>query len=119
MSENKSVNEGETIIAEQKLWVKETYINETNRCRIGEVDYYETAYSRTGDLFRALRKEYGKAQKMYIDCGDDRARQIGWVFTRREKYDDCDETFVRQVWVTVAASAPRFNVEYHDFRRAR
>ena len=42
--------------------------------------------------------------------GDGGAEQVGWVFSHREKYTDCDETYLREAWVqvvrVVAAARP-------------
>ena len=95
------------------LYIQETYINKTKGYRFGESDVYESAYDDKGDLFRALRREYGRcASRVYVDT-DKGSKPIGWVFEGRAKYDDCNETYLRETWVTIHDAPPTKTVEYH------
>lgn len=87
------------------LWIQESFVDETDHCRLGEGNAYETRYDNLGELYRSLRKEYDKASKMYVDR-DNKPQQVGWVFTKRTKYEDCDEYYIRSVWVTVMTKEP-------------
>jgi hypothetical protein len=40
---------------------------------------------------------------VYIDVAGRGAVAIGWVFRKRMRYDDCDEVYLRDVWVTLHA----------------
>lgn len=51
-----------------------------------------------GDIFRWSRKEYGRCvSKVYIDD----VGAVGWVFQKREQYEDSKETFIHETWVTL------------------
>jgi len=83
------------------LHVQETFINQTEGYIYGETPVYETYAETIGELFRAMQREYGRCvSKMYVGQADD-AKAIGWVFERRERYEDTGEVYVREVWVSV------------------
>lgn len=89
------------------LWVRETFVNETRGYRFGETPAYETYTDDLGRLFRDMQREYGRCvSSMYVDKRDGRTVQTGWVFSKRMQYEDCDETYTREVWVEVFAAEP-------------
>ena len=95
------------------LFIQETFTNETENYRFGESDVYETGYSTVGELFRAVRREYGRCiSRVYVDRAND-AKPIGWVFERRAKYDDCNQTYLQHTWVTIHDALPTKTVKYH------
>ena len=54
-----------------------------------------------GDIFRYSQKEFGRCvSKVYLDT-DDGVKQIGWVFQKRERYEDSKETFIHETWVSL------------------
>jgi hypothetical protein len=88
---------------DNELWIQETFVNETRNVIFSEGPWIETAYHTTGDLFRALGREYGRCvSKMYVGDGN----QIGWVFEKRDTYEDGIETYLRHVWVQVSLTPP-------------
>ena len=96
------------------LFVKETHVNRTEGYRLGDSGVYETFTDNTGRLFRSLQKEFGRCTgKCYIDMPDGSAKQIGWVFQKRQKYTDCNETYLAETWVTLHSAPPTRTVEYH------
>lgn len=99
------------------LWIKETFVNATANHMIGIDPWYETRYSDRGALFRSLQKEYGRAVAMHSDVpgqgfiGSHTASNVGWVFTKRMRYEDArgngpDDHYIREVWVSVRAVPP-------------
>lgn len=67
----------------------------------------ETRFDSKSELYRGCIKEYGRCiGSCYIDK-DGKAVRIGWVFLKREKYDDCAETFLCETWVSIYKEAPR------------
>ena len=69
---------------------------------LGESDFYETFTDNKGELFKSLQKEYGRCvSKMYIDLKDGSTKEIGWVFQKRKKYEDCEKTFLLETWIQV------------------
>ncbi len=93
------------------LYAQETFINRTQNARVGESDVFETFTDDRGKLYRSMRQEYGRCTgKVHIDPD---AREIGWVFVKRTKYEDCDETYLQETWVTVHTAKPTRTTEYH------
>lgn len=89
------------------IFVQESYVNRTEGHGIGESDVYETFADDSGELFRAMRAEYGRCVgSIYVDGEDGKVRRIGWVFQGRDRYQDADETYLREVWVTLHERMP-------------
>lgn len=88
------------------IYVQESYVNATESHGIGESDVYETFADETGELFRAMRSEYGRCVgSVHIDT-DEGVKRVGWVFQGRDRYQDDDETYLREVWVTLHERMP-------------
>lgn len=89
---------------EKTLWIKESFVNETEGCQFGDSDWYETFTGNIKQLFISLQKEYGRCtSKMYIDPD---AKQVGWVFEKEMQYEDCKKYYKRVVWVEVSKTEP-------------
>jgi len=57
-----------------------------------------------GDIYRHSMEEFGRCQsKMHYDPNGE---QCGWVFVKRMKYDDCNDTYLQETWVTVYQVTP-------------
>lgn len=83
------------------LWICESFVNATEGHRFGDSEVYETFTGDSGELFRFLRREYGRCTgKVHVDT-EDGTKAVGWVFESRLKYEDVDETYLREVWVTL------------------
>ena len=55
-----------------------------------------------GDIFRAMRNEYGRCtSKVYVDLHDGGVAQVGWTFEKREKYQDSEDTYLQETWITL------------------
>ena len=79
----------------------------------GESGVYETFTDNVGRLFLAFQREHGRCLgNVYIDNADGEARKVGWVFEKRRKYSDCNETFIAQTWVTLHDSMPVKTIAY-------
>lgn len=95
------------------LYAQESFVNATDGYRCGDSDVYETFADTPGDLFRAMRREYGRCTgRVYIDT-EDGVRSIGWVFVKREQYQDADESYLKETWVTVHDAPPTVTREHH------
>ena len=70
------------------LHIKETYVNETQGYRFGNSDWIETFTDDPGELYRALKAEYGNARNMYRDRNGSPPVKVGWVFMGRANYED-------------------------------
>jgi len=38
---------------------------------------------------------------------------VGWVFQKRVKFSDCNETFLQETWVTLHKSKPTVKTTHH------
>ena len=96
------------------LWITETWIDTAQNVCCGESGDYETFTDDTGMLFKSLQKTYGKCiSKMYVDRKDGSVIQTGWVFSKKQKYDDCNEYYIAETWVTVYKSQPEYEKIQH------
>ena len=92
------------------------HVNRDENCVFGDVgaNYpYETHYATTGEAFRGLQAEYGRCvSKVYVDTPEG-VKAIGWVFQKRTRYDDANETFLCETWVTLHEKEPTHTIEHH------
>lgn len=100
------------------LFIRETFVNDTENVIFGEGPWIDSMYDTVGSLFRALSREYGRCvSKMYVDKVDGRVEQTGWVFEKRMRYEgarrDYDtgryresDYYIRHVWVHVSTTDP-------------
>jgi hypothetical protein len=94
-----------TITSEAEMLISVTYINETKGYILDEDPPHEPFTQDRKRLFRFAQKEWGRCvSKVYVDGADGKAIPCGWVFQRREKYDDARDNrpesfYVREVWV--------------------
>ena len=57
-----------------------------------------------GEIYRHALGEYGRCVgKVYVDTASRGTIHTGWVFIRRERYDDyhSNETYLCETWVTL------------------
>ena len=101
------------------MLIQEVFVNRSEDCIFGESDSYETWTDNVGELFRSLQREYGRCTgKQYTEFKDGTDKQTGWVFVQRRKYQDCNDTYLQETWVTVYARYKEKTVidcEYHEF----
>lgn len=88
------------------LAIIEQFIDRNQNCRYGDSDIQDNLFTdHIGELYRRLRDEYGRCTgRVYIDMKSGETHAIGWVFVKRVKYDDCNDTYLRETWVTVLES---------------
>lgn len=54
-----------------------------------------------GDLYRVSVENYGRCiGKVYVDT-DGPPAHVGYVFERRERYEDTGEPYLRETWVVL------------------
>jgi hypothetical protein len=98
----------------KNIFIQESFVDLIQNCRTGESEVYETFTDNTGELFRSLRKEYGRCiSRVYRDGPDGSAIPFGWVFKKSRRYNDSRETFTQEVWVTLHQAPPTKTIEYH------
>jgi hypothetical protein len=84
------------------LAIRETFVNATDNHMIGEEVCTDLFTQDRGELFRSLRKEYGRCiSSVYVDTKDGPPQRVGWVFQKRDHYTDTHEPYLREVWVHV------------------
>src|SRR4030042_22911 len=89
------------------LWMQENWVNQTENCSCGESEPYETFTDSLKKLFRSCQKEYGKCvSKMFVDRKNGTTIQTGWVFEKVRKYENCNNTYVAETWVSVYKKEP-------------
>jgi hypothetical protein len=98
-----------------KIYLQETYINATKGYRIDETQVFESRFDSKAETFVAYRKQYGKpVSKVYIDTTDkNKLKSIGWVFQKKEKYTDCNDTYLQETWITLHSKPPTHNTTYY------
>jgi hypothetical protein len=94
-------------------------LDATERYILSETEVFESCFDEKGKLFRGMQKEHGRCVgKVYVDkkSGDEGeliARQIGWVFQKLENYQDSNEKFLRETWVTIHREPAQKVIHYH------
>ena len=95
------------------MFIQESYVNRTENHFYGESDVYEAYTDNVGRLFRSLQQEFGRCSgKVHIDA-DGGTKDIGWVFEGRVKHSDSNNTYLREVWVTLHEQPPTATKKYH------
>jgi len=89
------------------MWIKETFVNETEGYIFSEGDWTYAGTSDLPQLYHSLKSLYGNARNMYRDRPDGRTVKIGWVFEGHATYDDNGEPYKRSVWVEVSITRPK------------
>ncbi len=89
------------------ILASEDYVNATEGHRTGDSGGpYETFTDHVGTLYRAFRKEYGRCVGSVHVTQGGKDKRVGWIFHKRVKYDDCAETYLREVWITLHTAKP-------------
>lgn len=87
---------------DRPIWIGESFINGTRGLRMGDSGLYETQFTDKGELYRSLVKEHGRCTgRVYVDRKDGSTLSIGWVFVKRQKYSDCEDTYLAETWVSL------------------
>lgn len=95
------------------ILIEENWIDRTRNLQCGESGVYESRYETTGELYRGLIKEYGRcAGKVYIDLKTGGRKCVGWVFVKRQKYEDANETYLMETWVSMHEKKPVTTTEH-------
>jgi hypothetical protein len=82
------------------MLISETFVNLDKGIRYSETVPYEPWTHDPGRLFKTLQREYGRCTgHVYVDK-DGNTLAVGWVFMKRVPYDDCADTYLREVWIT-------------------
>jgi hypothetical protein len=108
----------------ENIWVKESYFSKAprknedgegdfERSFMGDSKWHESFTDDKSKLFRNCQKEFGGCtSKIYLNIpmGDgtyDTRDGLGWVFEKRTKYEDCNETYIQEVWCEISIIRPK------------
>ena len=96
------------------LYMEEVYIDRTRNLRCGESGVFETFTDDRGKLYKSLVKQHGRCiSGVFIDKKDGSVKKVGWVFIKRVKYEDCNETYLQEVWVSLHTAPPTVTKQEH------
>ena len=84
----------------KQFYTQITYVNDT----LGHTNHVEgicpTDAKNLSDLYAEVRKHFkGRVTKMYLETKNNEPVHVGYCVTRKQKYEDCDETYVETVWI--------------------
>jgi hypothetical protein len=97
-----------------EIYCEEIWIDQTRNVRYGVCGIYKTSADTPGELYRAMVREYGRCtSRVYIDSTDAKPVAIGWVFVKRQQYEDSPETFLKETWVTLHTAPDTVTREPH------
>lgn len=83
------------------ILISEDHVNLDKGWRFGDSAPYETHFETPGEAYKACLREFGRCTgKVYIDDGPD-TKHIGWVFQKRDKYEDSNDTYLHETWITL------------------
>jgi hypothetical protein len=96
-----------------------TYVNKDLKHSFDE--FIETQFETKSDLYKGLVKAYGRCTgKMFIDTNTDygmKAKHIGWVFLKKEKYENSKDKFLQETWVALVNQKPEV-IRHIDYQVA-
>jgi hypothetical protein len=96
------------------IYVEQDTVNATEGYTCGKTDPEETEFETKGEVFKWCLKRFGKCvSRVYIDRESGRPRKIGWVFQKRVKYDDCNQMFLQETWITLHKAPSEHKTVYH------
>jgi len=95
------------------LWLQIKRVNADQRYQFGDDEPFESRFYTKGAAYQDSLREYGRCRsKVYVDTVGGKAQAVGWVFVKREKYTDCEETYLCETWVTVLTGPPVKTIAY-------
>jgi hypothetical protein len=87
------------------MLVEETWCGTDNKREwwtTGSSGFYEPYTDDIGRLFKEFQREYGKCvSSLYVETRTAGDIRCGWVFEKRRKYEDCNQTYIAQTWVAL------------------
>ena len=96
------------------ILISHTQIDATRHISSGESEVYESCCATPAEVYRHCLKNYGRCTgKVYIDKKDGKSVHVGWVFVSRQKYDDCNDTYLAETWVTMHKAKPTHTITHH------
>ena len=92
-----------------KIYIQEEFVNATRHYRCEDSGVFESRFETKSEVYKFYSKEYGRCiGKVYV--GD--RIEIGWIFQKLVKYEDCNEKYLQEVWVTLHKNKPTKTIKY-------
>lgn len=87
------------------MTIQTTAVNATRNHYIYDysIDMEDSIIDSMASLYRFGRSEYGRCSgKVYVDKKDsNESVHIGYVFIKKAKYEDVDETYLQETWLSM------------------
>jgi hypothetical protein len=100
----------------KSIWLQEETVNASEGYSFGPTEPYESKYDTSDSMsriFRDLSREYGRCTgKVFIDVKDE-SKPIGWVFLKRDRYEDTHDYYLRETWITLHSAPAEHKTIYH------
>jgi len=78
------------------------------------IDIEDSVISNLKELYAFGLSEYGKCvNKVFIDR-DNKQLQVGYCFEKKVKYEDCDETYIQETWLSIEHYIETIEKKYLD-----
>jgi hypothetical protein len=91
------------------IYVQEEYVNKTQGYRVGDSGVFMSRFETKSEVYKYCLKEHGKCLgKVYVGEGT----HVGWIFQKLVKYEDCNEKYLQEVWVTLHKGMPTKTIKY-------
>jgi len=91
------------------IYVQEEYVNKTKGYLVGDSGVFMSRFETKSEVYKYCLKEHGKCLgKVYVGEGT----HVGWIFQKLVKYEDCNEKYLQEVWVTLHKGMPTKTIKY-------
>ena len=84
--------------------IKTTHLDADSQCIYSEYDtpIEKTDINNLTDLYHFGVKEYGKCiSKMHVDDKEGNAKHIGYVFHKKQHYEDSKGSYLMETWLSM------------------
>ncbi len=91
-------------VSHSPVLIQEDHRNATLGYMLGEPEVLKVVDTvldglSVGEIYRWYVGEYGRCVgKVRVDTEDGRTLHVGWVFVKRDRYEDSGETFLHETW---------------------
>jgi hypothetical protein len=83
------------------MLIREIAIDTSTNAVFSESGIFEAFTDSRNDLFKACQKEYGRCVSPILIETRYGTKVAGWVFQKKDYYEDTHEPFIRETWVEV------------------
>jgi len=83
------------------MLIRETVMDANTKSVFGDTPFYIAFTDSRNDLFKACQREYGRCVSPILIETRYGTKVAGWVFQKKDYYEDTHEPFIRETWVEV------------------